>query len=144
METMRILKPFRDSTQLWKGLEEEGMRRKVFKVVTEERLGAKNLTAGITIFEPGEGCEPHIHPGSEEVHLILRGSGIAHDMTNGIEIRYTEGDWIFIPKDILHRHYNDGDETLWLLWCYAPPGEPTDKNGEVIDMSGRDRAGPVD
>lgn len=122
MEKMRVLQPFKDSTQLWLGLEEEGLRRKVFRVVDEELVGATNLVAGVTIFEPGERCAFHDHPESEEFGIALKGSGIAYDQTNGTEMPFKEGDWWYIPKGVMHQHYNDGEEPLWVLWCYSPPG----------------------
>ncbi len=123
MEKIRVMEPFKDSTQIWLGLEEEGLRRKVFRIVDKERVKANNLVAGVTIFEPGERCAAHNHPDSEEINVVLKGGGIAYDETNGTEMRFKEMDWIFIPKGLMHVHFNDCDEPLWLLWCYAPPGE---------------------
>lgn len=120
---VRILDPFRDSRQLWLGLEEEGLRRKVFEIVTADNVGAANIRAGLTVFEPGEECAPHNHPGSEEINVAIRGSGLALDITAGTELPFKENDWIFIPAGHFHAHRNDGNEPLWLLWCYAPPGE---------------------
>lgn len=123
MEKIRILEPFKDSTKIWLGLEEEGLRRKVFRIIDKERVGAGNMVAGLTIFEPGEKCAPHNHPDSEEINIAVKGGGIAYDQTTGSQTRFKEGDWIFIPKGNVHVHENDGDEPLWLMWCYAPPGE---------------------
>lgn len=120
---VRILNPFADSRPLWLGLDEEGLRRKVFRVINPETVGAAHLTAGLTIFEPGEQCAPHSHPDSEEFNVVIRGSGLAIDVTLGIESSFRENDWIFIPKGHVHIHRNTGHEPLWLLWCYAPPGE---------------------
>jgi putative monooxygenase len=120
---VRILDPFKDSQPRWLGLEEDGLRRKVFEIVTAESVGSHNLRAGLTIFEPGEECAPHKHPGSEEFNVAIRGSGLALDITAGTELPFKQNDWIFIPADHIHVHRNNGNEPLWLLWCYAPPGE---------------------
>jgi putative monooxygenase len=120
---VRVLDPFRDSLPLWLGLNEEGHRRKVFRIINAETVGSANLTAGLTIFEPGEQCAPHEHPDSEEFNVVLRGTGIAIDVSLGTELEFKERDWIFIPKGHVHIHRNTGREPLWLLWCYAPPGE---------------------
>lgn len=120
---VRILDPFADSRPLWLGLDEEGLRRKVFRVINAETVGSAHLTAGLTIFEPGEQCAPHNHPESEEFNVVLRGSGLAIDVTLGTESAFRENDWIFIPKGHVHIHRNTGREPLWLLLCYAPPGE---------------------
>lgn len=123
IDKVRILDPFKDSRQLWLGLNEEGLRRKVFQVITADTVGAQHLRAGLTIFEPGERCAVHNHPDSEEFNVALKGSGIAFDKTTGTKQRFVEHEWIFIPKGHFHVHLNDGDEPLWLLWCYAPPGD---------------------
>jgi len=122
-DRVRVLDPFKDSRPLWLGLDEEGFRRKVFRIIGDDTVGSQHLRAGVTIFEPGEQCAPHNHPQSEEINVALRGSGIAIDVTAGTEQRFKAHDWIFIPKGHVHIHRNDGDEPLWLLWCYAPPGD---------------------
>jgi putative monooxygenase len=123
MEHVRVVNPFRDAKQIWLGLQEEGLRRKVFRIIDKELVHSENLVAGLTIFEPGERCAPHNHPESEEINIAIRGGGIAYDKTAKVETRFKQGDWIFIPKGHVHVHYNDGEEPLWLMWCYAPPGE---------------------
>lgn len=123
MQEVRVLDPFKDSRPLWLGLEEEGFRRKVFQIITDETVGSHTMRAGLTIFEPGEQCAPHNHPDSEEFNVVMKGSGVAIDVTAGTKQRFKEHDWIFIPQGHVHIHRNDGDEPLWLLWCYAPPGE---------------------
>jgi mannose-6-phosphate isomerase-like protein (cupin superfamily) len=122
-EGVRVLNPFKDSLPIWLGLGEEGFRRKVFRVIDSETVGSAHLRAGLTIFEPGEQCAAHNHPDSEEFNIALKGSGLAIDQTAGTETRFAENDWIFIPKGHIHVHRNDGNEPLWLLWCYAPPGD---------------------
>ena len=73
---VRLISPFSDdSEQLWIGLDEPGMRRKVFRFVSPE-IGSEEFMAGITIFEPGESSSYHVHPDSEEINLVLSGSGI--------------------------------------------------------------------
>jgi gentisate 1,2-dioxygenase len=121
--SIRVLDPFKDSNALWLGLEEPGLRRKVFQAITSETVGAHNMRAGLTIFPPGEACAPHNHPDSEEINVVIRGSGVAVDVTSGREIPFKENDWIFIPKGHFHIHRNTSSEPLWLLWCYAPIGE---------------------
>jgi gentisate 1,2-dioxygenase len=128
MAAIKIIKTFKDTKQFWLGLEVEGHRRKVFKAVDEEQIGAEKLVAGLTIFEPGERCAAHSHPGSEEVNFAIRGGGIAIDLTNGKETPFGQNDFIWIPDGAEHVHYNNTEEPLWLLWVYGPPNlMPTDK-----------------
>ena len=122
-DSVRVMNPFKDCDELWLGLDEEGLRRKVFQVVTPETVGASKMRAGLTVFEPGKRCAPHNHPDSEEINIVIRGEGIAYDKTAGTETRFKENDWMFIRQGNVHVHYNDGDEPLWLIWCYAPMGE---------------------
>jgi len=37
------------------------------------------------------------------------------------------GDFMTIGKGVYHKHINIGNEPLWLVWAYTPPGDlPTD------------------
>ena len=67
---VRLVSPFDDAEQIWIGLDEPGMRRKVFRFVSPE-TGSEEFMAGITIFEPGEASSYHVHPDSEEINPIL-------------------------------------------------------------------------
>jgi putative monooxygenase len=122
MKTL-ILKPFKDAEEIWLGLDEpeKKMVRKVFRLVTHERVGSKHFCAGITIFEPGEASSMHNHPGSEEINFVVKGSG---DVVSGGERRpFEQHDFMFVPEGMMHQHINTGNEPLWLIWVYSPPGE---------------------
>ena len=119
---IKVIKTYKEAKQIWIGLDQEGHRRKVFQAVDEAQLGAKKIVAGLTIFEPGERCAAHSHPGSEEINFIVKGSGIAMDVTHNKETRFGLHDFIWIPDGVEHIHYNDGEEPLFLLFAYAPPG----------------------
>ena len=73
------------------------------------------------MFEPGEASALHNHPESEEIDIIIRGSGVLVD--DGQEVPFKEGAWMFIPTGVFHQHRNTGTEPLWLIWIYTPPGE---------------------
>ena len=49
-DSVRVMNPFKDCDELWLGLDEEGLRRKVFQVVTPETVGASKMRAGLTVF----------------------------------------------------------------------------------------------
>lgn len=120
---MRIqtIDPFQSSNQFWLGLEEEGFRRKVFKVVDKELVNSEHIVAGLTIFEPGESSSYHNHPDSEEVDYIVRGSGKV--ASEDEEDEFGANSFMFIPTGVFHRHVNTGDEPMWLVFMYTPPGE---------------------
>ena len=72
---VRVISPFDDAEQIWLGLDHPGQRRKVFRFVSPE-IGSEEFMAGITIFEPGESSSYHVHAESEEINLVLAGSGV--------------------------------------------------------------------
>jgi mannose-6-phosphate isomerase-like protein (cupin superfamily) len=120
---IQVIDTFKDAEQVWIGLGEEGHRRKVWRAVNEARMGATKIVAGIAIFEPGERCAAHSHPGCEEINFAVKGGGIVIDTTHNKEKRFKEHDFLFIPEGVEHVHYNDGREPLLLLFAYAPPGQ---------------------
>ena len=121
MGQIKVRFPFKDGEETWLGLDTPGFRRKVFTTVNKELVGSEYIVAGLTVFEPGECSSLHNHPESEEVDIILHGSGILVDGDE--KIPFKEGEWMFIPKGVFHQHQNTGVEPLWLIWMYTPPGE---------------------
>ena len=121
MGQIKILFPFKDGEEVWLGLDTPGFRRKVFTTVDKKLVDSEHIVAGLTVFEPGESSALHNHPASEEVDIILRGSGTLVDGDE--QLPFKEGDWMFIPTGVFHQHKNTGDEPLWLVWLYTPPGE---------------------
>lgn len=125
MET-KILKPFRDGKQIWLGLDTPGYRRKVFRMVDASLVGSEHIVAGLTIFDPGEASSYHNHPESEEVDFIVQGCARAEWGTEGEvqhEAELGTHEFMTIGKGVFHKHINTGDEPLWLIWFYTPPGE---------------------
>jgi oxalate decarboxylase/phosphoglucose isomerase-like protein (cupin superfamily) len=121
MGQIKVLFPFKDGEEIWLGLDTPGFRRKVFRTVSKELVNSEFIVAGLTVFEPGESSAWHNHSDSEELDIIVRGSGLLKDGEDLIPFR--EGEWMFIPKAVFHQHRNTGDEPLWLIWMYTPPGE---------------------
>jgi oxalate decarboxylase/phosphoglucose isomerase-like protein (cupin superfamily) len=119
---VHVIDPFAIANPLWLGLDDAGFRRKVFKVVDEVGLGSEFLTAGLTIFEPGESSSLHNHPDSEEINFIVRGTGVV--VTEDREpMTFPEHSFMFIPKGVKHQHINTGREPLWLVFVYGPHGQ---------------------
>ena len=117
---VRLISPFDDSEQIWIGLDEPGKRRKVFRFVSPE-TGSEEFMAGITIFEPGEASSYHVHPESEEINLVLGGSGLV--VSEGEEAEFGPGHAMWVPKGVYHQHKNTSGEPLQLLWVYTPQAE---------------------
>ena len=125
MET-KILKPFRDANEIWLGLDTPGYRRKVFRLVDASLVGSEHIVAGLTIFDPGEASSYHNHPISEEVDFIVKGKvraewGLEGQVQHSAEMEIH--DFMTIGKGVFHKHTNTGNEPLWLVWFYTPPGE---------------------
>ncbi len=121
MGKIKVLFPFKDGRETWLGLDAPGMRRKVFTTVDKELVDSEHIVAGLTIFEPGEKSAWHNHPESEEIDIIVKGCGTLVD--DGEHIPFNEGEWMFIPTGVYHQHINNGNEPLWLIWMYTPPGQ---------------------
>jgi len=117
---VRLISPFNDAEQIWIGLDEPGMRRKAFRFVSPA-TGSEEFMAGITVFEPGESSSYHIHPDSEEINLVIAGTGIV--VSEGEEAPFDEGHAMWVPKGVYHQHKNTGTEPLKLLWVYTPQAE---------------------
>ena len=114
---VRLISPFQDAEQIWLGLDEPGMRRKVFRFVSPD-IGSSEFMAGITIFEPGEASSYHVHPDSEEINLVLEGSGVL--VSEGEEADFEAGQAMWVPKGVHHQHRSTGSTPLKLLWVYTP------------------------
>ncbi|HEY6043084.1 MAG TPA: cupin domain-containing protein [Anaerolineae bacterium] len=121
MAKIKILAPFKDAKEIWLGLDRPGYRRKVFRLVDKELRDSDYIVAGLTVFEPGESSAWHNHPDSEELDIIIHGQGEVVDADERRPFR--PGDWMFIPKGEFHQHVNNGEEPMWLIWMYTPPGE---------------------
>src|SRR5688572_5283605 len=104
---VRLIKPFQDAEQLWIGLDTVGFRRKVFRFVSP-RVGSEEFMAGITVFEPGESSSYHVHADSEEINLVLAGSGTL--VSEDEEEQFESGDAMWMPKGVGHQYRNTGPE----------------------------------
>jgi mannose-6-phosphate isomerase-like protein (cupin superfamily) len=117
---VRLISPFEESEEIWIGLDEPGMRRKVFRFVSPD-TGSEKFMAGITIFEPGEASSYHVHPDSEEINLVLEGSGTL--VSEDEEAQFGTGHAMWVPPGVYHQHRNTGTEPLRLFWAYTPQAE---------------------
>jgi oxalate decarboxylase/phosphoglucose isomerase-like protein (cupin superfamily) len=83
------------------------------------------LTTGEVVIYPGQGHDPHVHPGEEEVIYVVSGEGsqTVGDGAEAFPIR--EGDAVYIPRNTLHSTYNTGWRPLRLVVVYTPGGAET-------------------
>jgi mannose-6-phosphate isomerase-like protein (cupin superfamily) len=80
----------------------------------------KEYGCGVTIVTPGQIHEEHAHPDSEELILVLQGTGTGK--VSGQEIQIGPRDIVAISKGESHQFANTGSEELILYWIYSPSG----------------------
>ena len=103
--------------------EVEGTRRTPPRVsktlLSEHTVGAKQISMGMNITEPGSKIPLHKHDDSEEAMFLI--SGKAKLICGGVEYDLTPGTAFFSPLGVEHEVINTGDEPFKLIWAYAPP-----------------------
>ena len=96
------------------------------KWLSEPRVtGAKHITAGLVILEPGKGHTRHNHPGVEEILYVVSGTGLQMvEDAEGRPVRrpVSAGELVQIPADVFHETINTGWEPMRILAVYSPPG----------------------
>lgn len=75
---------------------------------------------GMAIIDPGQIHEEHAHENSEELILVVKGTGKGR--VGGQDLTVQPGDLIAIDKGEPHTFTNTGSEQLQLYWIYSPPG----------------------
>jgi quercetin dioxygenase-like cupin family protein len=88
-------------------------------IVDEISCGAKNLSMGWIAIPPRGRTEDHTRQ-TEEVIYVLKGATTI--VSKDGEYRLSEGDTIFIPAGIAHRHENREPSILEQIWIFAPSG----------------------
>jgi mannose-6-phosphate isomerase-like protein (cupin superfamily) len=99
-------------------VEERGRLRSHFLLDAGD-LGSRNLTITWVDVPPGGEQRAHSHPDSEQVYVIVRGSGRMN--VAGDAERVGEGDLVFIPPAAEHGIMNDGSEPLVYISAASPP-----------------------
>ena len=94
------------------GISSEGLSFRVAQVGSEEFM------AGITVFEPGESSSYHVHTDSEEINLVLAGSGTL--VSEDEEEQFETGDAMWVPKGVHHQHRNTGRSRSSSSGCIRP------------------------
>ncbi len=89
------------------------------EVAGQVSLGAVNQSLAQATVPVGGATTAHLHPVSEELYFLTRGSGLMR--LAGEERLVGPGDCIVIPPGTEHKLMNTGDEPLELLCCCSPP-----------------------
>ena len=80
---------------------------------------ARNQSLAEATVPPGGETEEHFHRETEEIYVILAGSGEME--VDGERERVGPGDAVLIPPRAWHQIRADGGEELRFLCCCAPP-----------------------
>jgi mannose-6-phosphate isomerase-like protein (cupin superfamily) len=99
-------------------VEERGRLRSHFLLDAGD-LGSRNLTVTWVDVPPGGEQRAHSHPDSEQIYVIVRGTGRMN--VAGDTEQVGEGDLVFIPPAADHGIVNDGAETLVYISAASPP-----------------------
>lgn len=103
--------------------EVEGVRReppRVSKIlISEHTVGAKQISMGTNVTEPGSRIPLHKHTDQEEAMFVIQGTGILK--CGDEEYPLEPGTCIFSPIGVDHEIINTGDTQFKIVWAYAPP-----------------------
>jgi mannose-6-phosphate isomerase-like protein (cupin superfamily) len=85
--------------------------------------GARNQSLAEATLAPGQATQRHYHAQTEEIYVLLEGSGEME--VDGERSRVVPGDAILIPPGAWHQIRAD-DAELRFLCCCAPPYNDSD------------------
>jgi mannose-6-phosphate isomerase-like protein (cupin superfamily) len=86
------------------------------------QFGSRHLAVTWVEAQPGSEQPLHAHPESEQVYVIVRGSG--HVTVAGERQLVDAGTLVLIPPGAEHAIYNPGPEPLVYVSAASPPFEP--------------------
>lgn len=101
---------------------------------TPETVGARDLAITQVWLKPGLGHDFHRHPGQEELITVLEGQ--IEQWLEGERRTLLPGDSVFIPADVVHASFNNGEGVARLHVVLGPCVGPT--GYEVVDAAGED------
>lgn len=93
--------------------------------VGPEVNGARRFSGGIVTLAPGGGHARHNHPGSEEIILVMAGTGqqmVEDEQGTPITAEAGPGCTIYVPESRFHATLNTGTGPMTLFVVYSPAG----------------------
>ena len=97
-----------------------GWERESKILISEHTVGAKKISMGVNVSQPGNGIPGHSHDSQEEALYCIEGQGKLV-METGEEYEIEPGTAFWNPIGVKHTLYNVGDGPLKVVWAYAPP-----------------------
>ncbi len=88
-------------------------------LISEHTVGAKQISMGTNVSEPGSGIPIHKHTDSEEAMFVIEGTGKLICGNEEYDLR--PGTALFSPLGVDHQIINTGDTPFKIVWAYAPP-----------------------
>ena len=96
---------------------------RIIKIIASpdtKEMSAQRFTFGMSIIPAGGKTDPHSHEGTEECIYVVTGRGQAG--IAGQRFQIEPGTCIMVRPGEQHHFLNSSDETMKLIWVYAPPG----------------------
>lgn len=91
------------------------------KMILTPMTGSRmvGITAGF--HQPGQSFEPHVHPVSEEILIVMKGKGQMFLKDRWLDVQ--EGDIVYAPEGVPHGTRNpEGNEGIFItIGCAGPP-----------------------
>jgi len=90
-------------------------------LILTPKVGSRMMNISSGFHQPGVGFEPHSHPISDEVLIVVKGVGQAYLKDKWIDVE--EGDIVFAPAGIKHgtRNPETNSEIFVTIGCASPP-----------------------
>jgi quercetin dioxygenase-like cupin family protein len=88
-------------------------------LITGEQTGGAFFMAEVTV-APGGGTPPHIHHREEETFYFYQGTLTIH--CGGKTLNASAGDFVQMPRDVVHNFQNEGYEDAKFLLVCSPAG----------------------
>ena len=104
--------------------------------------GSEQVSTGMTIMEPGAGLPMHFHDTEECITCV---QGEAFCSVDGDVTKLAPFDHIWIAAGSHHRFWNEGTQTMRIVWTYGKPEvlRTFVESGKTVrHMSADDVAGP--
>lgn len=110
-----------DGFPVW---EAQDNSRNVCPLITEDSCGSDRMLTGLWRLHPGHESDPDIHPQEDEIYYVVSGEGKL--VMGGEAYAVRKGMTVFIPANVPHQSFNDGDEDLVYYFIFAPaPAGPS-------------------
>ena len=109
--------------------EAQDKSRCVTPLITPDSCESIKMVTGLWRLHPGQESEPDLHPVEDEVYFVVSGTGKL--VLGDEEFVVSKGMTVFIPANVHHQSFNNGDEDLVYYFIFAPPpGGPSKQEAQ--------------